>query len=259
VVVGPCFFDEGPVTGAGCLRADDDGVYLRVRLNAPARLFLDGDDGTRLDAAVAPRGEALLRATGLGPDRAIPARLQVVGFLGHGPTVDLTLETTEPLPAVSIDEVRADPEGPEPDQEYVELWNRGDDPVPLAGLFLADAPDDEGDPLGDDAPVLPPDGRALVVADTFDPAHPADPPVPPGVPLVRIGSSLASSGLSNGGEPLFLRDFERRRLSASPRAPAPRPGRCLIRVADDPRTGAEAAFALTDEGGCTPGAPSPLR
>ncbi len=102
---------------------------------------------------------------------------------------------------------------------------------------------------------MPPGGRALLVADGFDPSAPDDTPVPPGTVLVRMGTSLGSGGLSNAGEPLFLRDPEGHRVSAAPATPPPRAGVCRVRQVDDPRTGAPGSFGYDAEGGCTPGRP----
>ena len=44
---------------------------------------------------------------------------------------------------------------------------------------------------------LDPGARALVVADAFDASDASDGELPPGVALVRIGSAIAGSGLSN--------------------------------------------------------------
>ncbi|MBW2464185.1 MAG: hypothetical protein JRH11_21230, partial [Deltaproteobacteria bacterium] len=80
----------------------------------------------------------------------------------------------------------------------------------------------------------------------------ADTPVPAGVPLARLGTSLASGGLSNAGEPLFLRDAEGHRVSAAPKTTTGA-GQCLVRrsgASRDGRRGDVDAFVV---GPCTPG------
>lgn len=239
---------------SACVLADDARVVLRVRASEPVRLRLSGA-GTVV-RAVAPRGEAELALEGLGPSARVPALLEAIDLAGHLTRVELELATTEPLAPISITEVRADPFGSEPRQEYVELANLGASAIELEGFTLADAPGAEGDAFSG-AHRIAPGARVLVVAEGFDPDDRGDGDrdvaIPPGVPLLRLDRSLASGGLSNSGEPLFLRDPLGRRVSAAPAEPAPRQGVCTVRVADDPRTGARGSFDYDAEGGCTPG------
>ena len=108
--------------------------------------------------------------------------------------------TPPAVPPLAITEVLANPAGPEPQQEYVELRNLGDADVSLAGLRLADS---KG---GDDLPpeTLAAGGYALVVTASYDPARGPDPPPRPGTLLVRVDTRLGSDGLSNGGEAVQL-------------------------------------------------------
>lgn len=243
----PCALDEVAID-AGCVLADDARVTLRVQASEPVRLVLSIAGRTLL--SVAPRGSAALGAGGLPPDTALAAILRAEDLGGNVVEFPLALRTTEPLATLSIVEVRADPLGAEPRQEYVEILNYGSAPLDLEGVSIADRPDSMGDVLAR-GHRLAPGQRALLVADGFDPEDPADVPVPPGVPLVRIGASLATGGLTNAGEALFLRDAALRRLSASPALSAG-PGACIVRVGADPRRGAPEDFST---GPCTPGLP----
>ena len=245
-----CALDERAVD-VGCVLADDDQITLRTRATGPVRAFLRSAQHTA--SMVAPRGEVTLALRHLGPDRQLDATLDLVAPSGALSRVPLTLMTTPPLAPVAITEVRADPNGAEPRQEYVEVLNSGPVPVELNGFSLSDRPDREGDVIHQGAQI-PAGGRALLVADAFDPADPDDDPVPAGVPLVRIGTSLASGGLSNGGEPLFLRDPAGRRVSSVPSLPAPGPGVCLVRIGGA-RQATPQDFAADAGGGCTPGQP----
>lgn len=249
----PCALHER-ADDAGCLAATDRSLTWRVRLDGPARLFLVDDGGRRVAAAVAARGEALLRVEGLAPGARFEGAVVAHGLGGENRRVPVAAATHADLAPVSIVEVRADALGPEPAQEYVELLNQGPTPVDLAGFRLTDDPFREGDRIPGPAR-LPGGGRALVVGDAFDPEDPADPPVPGGVPLFRVDGTLGSGGLANGGEPLWLVDSLGRPVSAAPGSPAPGPGHCLVRVAPDPRTGDAGAFRPDAAGGCTPGAP----
>ena len=239
-----CHLDEYAI-GPVCVLADDRSLVVRAQLDAPVRAFLSGASlGAR---TVANRGEVRLELSPLVAGSTFDGELRLEGLGGEHHVEVLELRAQAQLPTLTIAEVRSDPMGSEPRQEYVELVNFGESPVPLTGLFLADRPDREGD-LIDGGQSVPPGARALLVADGFDPEDPADPLVPPGVMLVRIGTSLASGGLTNAGEPLFLRDAAGHRLSAAP-AVETGPGRCLVRSGSG-RSGDEGSFRVAE---CTPG------
>jgi hypothetical protein len=244
-----CAVDELAL-GIGCVGTDDTSVTVRATLDeaAVARLEL----GTRALGAVAPNGRLVLRVTGLAPDTRYAARLALRDAAGNESLTTFELRTQAALPEISIVEVLADPLGPEPQQEFVELLNYGRTAIDLAGFALADRADLPGSIITTHARVEP-QARALLVADGYDPNEGRDVPPPPGALLVRVGASLANAGLRNAGEPLFLRDPLGRRVSAAPATPRPRPGVCIIRVADDMRTGAPEAFAYDPDGRCTPG------
>ncbi len=241
----PCEIDERP-EGALCVLSDDHSVRVRGAADRPVRAFLAGDRGS--DRVVAPRGELILELRELPAEHDFTAELRLVGLDGSTRVDTISLATTEPLATLTISEVCADPHGPEPRQEWVELLNFGVVPVSLAGTALADRADQHGDVISS-ALALPPGARALLVADGFDPRHPDDPDVPDGTPLIRVGASLASGGLSNAGEPLFLRDAHGRRLASVPALPSEGAGLCARR-AGGPRD--RDGFS---HGDCTPGAP----
>ncbi len=247
----PCALDE-EAARTTCVLADDRSLTIRVRADSPLRLWAITDHAA--DSAVAPRGEATLRLDGLAAGTPYEVALRAVDLSGREHEVTLALATEADLAPLSITEVRADPRGPEPQQEYVEVANVGRDPVDLGGFSLSDDAGREGDLVAHPF-VLPAGARVLFVADAFDPSHPEDDLAPPGVGLIRVGTSLGSGGLKNAGEPLFLRDADGRRLSAAPALAATASGACIVRVGADPRSGDEAAFAADPAGGCTPGRP----
>ena len=235
---------------AGCLLVDDARAVLRVQASEPVRgtFTLDG----RVARAIAPRGDAVFEIRELAPDAAFVAHLRLEDAGGLRVERELAFRTAPPLATVAVVEVRSDPMGAEPRQEYVELLNWGTMPVDLEGFSISDRPDALGDVIERSMPLLP-GQRALLVADGFDPDDTADDTaVPPGVPLVRIGTSLGSGGLSNGGEPVLLRDPDLYRVSAAP-GWSTGPGRCLTRVGDAMRVDDAASWAIAD---CAPGAGS---
>ena len=222
------------------------------RASAPVRAFLSL--GAQRVGTVASRGDIALVLASLPASTTFAARLEAVDASGRVLAIELELRTTPPLPTIDIAEIRADANGPEPAQEYVELWNRSDVAVDLSGFRLADRPDSAGDALPTPS-FLPARARALVVADAFDPTDPADPVVPPGAPLFRIGASIATSGLANAGEPLFLRDANGHRIAEAPALAAPGPGRCIARLGGASRVPGPDDYGPTADGGCSPGIP----
>jgi len=123
--------------------------------------------------------------------------LDARGGLGlHSLTFAVREERGRPV----LSEVLANPLGPEPAGEWVELVNVGRAPLDLAGWVLEDA--DGGVTLP--SVTLPPGGVGLVVPQDFVPASAGD--VAPAADAVPIFvAELGDGGLSNSGEILRLR------------------------------------------------------
>ncbi len=248
-VVRACAIDEQPFE-LGCALISDRSIVLRIAASEPFELTLQSDAMTR--TALAPAAELELHVDGLEPGEERTFELALRDSTGNVLNHTVVLRTHSDLASLSITEVRADPLGPEPYQELVELWNFGDAPIELQGMTLSDEASDLGTAVMP-AARIDPGVRILLVPDAFDITDTHDVPVPPGTPLVRLGRALGSSGLANRGEALFLRDARGLRLSAAPASPSPMPGVCLQRVGEDARDGSPAAFALDPEQRCTPG------
>ncbi len=101
---------------------------------------------------------------------------------------------------VVISEVLANPAGPEPRQEWLEIANLGGAPVDLLGLTIAD--ETGADALPD--VTLPAGARALVVPSSYDPTAPGDVAPADGTILARLDGSTIGSGLANAGETVKL-------------------------------------------------------
>jgi hypothetical protein len=154
------------------------------------------------------------------------------------------------LATLTIDEVRADPLGPEPAQEYVELLNFGTEAVAMEGFFLTDDAFTPGHALSMPSPLLPGE-RILVVGPDFDRHEPSDGAIPDSLRLLRLESPLS---ISNEGSALFLRDAMAHRLAAFPRLAPAKAGQCTARLStSEPRSDAARDFAQDPDGRCTPG------
>ena len=246
-----CAVDELGIAFACALVADEQ-VSLRARFATAARIT--AVLGTSVASTVTRSGEVSIHFDGLPTDSSLGLELRVRSLSGVEAIATGELRTTHALPLVVVDEIRADAIGPEPAQEFVELWNAGDASIDLAGYRIADAPDREGDALAAGCE-LAPHGRALVVADAFDASAAGDVAPVPGVPLCRVGASIGSGGLANSGEPLFLRDRSGVRVAEAPSVAAPGPGQCVVRVAPFARRASPSDYAAIAS--CTPGAPAP--
>jgi hypothetical protein len=183
---GPCldvsFTTDEPASGTIVIQAG--GVEIATPAGAGASSFAVG----------IPLG-------GLPPTTSATVTVNATDLAGNTATSSpFAFTTPVALPPLAITEVLANPKGPEPQQEYVELRNLGDGDVSLAGLRLEDS---KG---GDDLPAetLAPGGYALVVTSAYDPQEGSDPPPRAGTLLVRVDSRLGSDGLSNSGEAVQL-------------------------------------------------------
>ena len=185
-VAGPCLqitFTTDETAAATVTLSTGD-----VQVDTPA-----GAGQTRFDLTIP--------LAGLPPLSGATVAVNAVDLAGNQAASAPFAFTTPPaVPPLAITEVLANPAGPEPQQEYVELRNLGDADVSTGGLRLTDS---KG---GDDLPpqTLAPGAYALVVTAAYDPAVGPDPPPRPGTLLVRVDTRLGSDGLSNGGEAVQL-------------------------------------------------------
>ena len=183
---GPCldvsFATDEPASGTIVVQAG--GVELDTPAGAGTTSFEVGIPLGALPPSAA--ATVTVRATDLAGNAAVSA--------------PLAFTTPVALPPIAITEVLANPAGPEPQQEYVELRNLGDADLPLGGLRLQDS---KG---GDDLPAetLAAGGYALVVTATYDPNLGSDPAPRAGTLLLRIDTRLGADGLSNSGESVQL-------------------------------------------------------
>jgi hypothetical protein len=246
---GTCALDETTLP-IGCALIGDHDVQLRMQPSGLARIV--AALGEQSSARLSSGTPVEMSFRGLTPSTAYALHVTAADAAGTVTEVDSTLTTTSELAALSITEVRADPLGSEPAQEYVELLNFGATSIDVQDFTLSDSPDQLETKLPA-SPALPAGARALIVPATFDAASTLDAAPAPGALLLRTAAALTRSGLANAGEPLFLRDREGRRLSAAPATPPPRPGICITRSSADPRTGAPGSFDYDAAGGCTPG------
>jgi hypothetical protein len=242
-----CALDELSERGA-CLLLGEDRLDLRATADEP--VFVELLAPPVGAAALAFSEPFALALAGLSPEGC--AFLRLTDLAGHRSEEAACYRLPDDLATLTIDEVRADPLGAEPAQEYVELLNFGAHPVDMTGFWLSDDAYAQGLPI--DAPQrVEPGQRVLLVGPEFDRSAMQDGALPAALTVVRLGRSLS---LANQGARLFLRDAAGRRVASSPALAPGREGQCIGRVGSDLRSGALEDFARDPGGACTPGSPT---
>lgn len=239
----PCA--RGSSQNGACLEIEDD----RVLISAPGDDLLFGLTEPRQAWVVVPAGQRALLLGGLQPETSLRLRGSLFSSGGERLEQDLVLATTAPRRHLILNEVLANPLGPEPDSEWIELINDADRAVSLADVWLEDG--------GGTAPLpeveLGPREIVLLVNDAFRPSG-VDVAAADSVRLLRL-AHLGARGLGNSGEALLLVGREGV-LSRFPAIAAAHPGfsiarRSPVALDDDPQ-----AFAEHAPPGASPGAPN---
>jgi hypothetical protein len=200
--------DGVPPTASFTTERSDGCVVLRLVADEPvwAELTIDpiGAGGERHE--VAPGlGTAVELAHPFGGDLPGDYDLTItltdlagnIGTLAPDPI-------TAPAPSDwALSEVLANPVGPEPRQEWIEVERVASTPGSLAGLAISDGAGQDTLP---DVAVMP-GQRALIVPSSYDETAPGDVAPAPGTPLARLDNdTIGSGGLSNRGETVTLLD-----------------------------------------------------
>jgi hypothetical protein len=258
-VARACTAHELPF-GPGCARVLDDRLIVKPPAEPLLWAIASTGGGAGGDPGGAAEGEEWI-ATSLGeafvvaplpPSSTLSLDVHILDNAGTRQRRLVQLATRPPMPHVVINEVLANAAGPEPQQEWVELYNDGAVAAELGGYLLTDV---GGEAWLPDA-TLAPGHYALVVRDDFDAAIDYDPPPPSGALLLRV-PELGKHGLSNEGERLDLYAPSGERVSQFAAAPKPKAGRSIIRVAPSAPDGAASSFARAEQPP-TPCAPNEL-
>jgi hypothetical protein len=227
----------------GCASVYD--AFAVVRTPSAPLLWAIGGEG--LDDARTTSGESFVLAP-LAVATDVLIRAATMDVAGRTAAGRLATRTSYPVAHLVIDEVYANPIGPEPAEEWIEIVNAGLAPAMLSRFSLVDV---AGETLLPDL-VLPSGARALIVREDFVADDGFDPKPAAGTPLVRV-PKLGYGGLANMGEPLRLRS-EGRVVSSFPGLPANKPGRSAARTT--PLAPDDSASSFVHDASPTPGAPN---
>lgn len=247
----------GEVTsGVFCLAVGPISASLRFATDEPAAIALEiAEEGAAF--AVLSDDWSLehhLGVTGLEPGVAIDLTVTFADVNDNAGTevVQVTAPGGDP---VAVTEVLADPLGPEPAQEFVEIANVGAVEIDLSGWMIDDNGDFDGDLIAEGTILLP--GQvALLVSPDYDPGSAEDPAPNPAALIVNLDSSIGSAGLKNSeAETVELYDGFGNLVSCYlGQAGDPKEGRSAERVAAELPDGDARAWQLEPGGGSTPGA-----
>lgn len=222
--------------GPGCAVVADDRLYLR----APDGDLLWGISGAGLERVVKTASKERFVIKGLPPETDLSFDVVTIDSAGRTHRAIFSATTTSLSGHVVLNEVQVNPVGPEPDQEWVELYNDGQVETSLFGYRILDI---GGETVLPDIVLLP--GQiAVVVNDTYFPDEEVD-VIPPANAIVVRVPALGKNGLSNSGELLRLVDLEGRTISRFPALPKPKAGQSVSRQTPDAPDGVSSSFAIT--------------
>lgn len=207
--------------GPGCASVQDDRLFVR----APDEPLLWAIGGEGLDFVLVTAAAERFVVAPLLPEHHVRVEVGTTDVVGFATRRGFSATTAAPMAHLVLTEVLADPLGPEPHQEWVEIMNDGRAIAVLEDYSLADTSGAEPLPVG----VLSPGEYALLVGEDYAADDGVDVPPAPGTRLVRM-RRLSADGLKNGGEELRLLGPDGRVVSSVPATPAPKPGRSQARV-----------------------------
>jgi len=234
----------------GCADVQDDRVVVRLPL-APTLWVIGGDVPSPL-VRVEAGGELAVR--GLTPSSTYRIEIATTDLSGRAERSEHLVETHPPQPHLVVNEVLANAVGPEPAQEWVEIYNDGALEVPLAGWVLQDS----GGPTELPEHLLGPGQYAVLLSERYVPDAELD-VVPAESAAWLTVPRLGRNGLSNAGELLRLLSPAGTVVSRFPAVAATEAGVSVARR--DPGAGASdaAAFGPHAPPGASPGQPNQLR
>jgi hypothetical protein len=256
---GPVPDHDPPAAEQLVVRVADGCVVVRLRTREASDLRLE--PGWTAARAISVGAE--LHELALAAPQPLDARELALGLsdlAGNRAAIPPhQIDAAPPEQRVAISEVLANPAGPEPAQEFVELVNLAPHAVDLAGWSL-----DQGDD-GIAANLLPaaslaPGQYAVVVGSKYSLAAIADPAPAPGALVVRVKGTLGGGGLLNSGAPIVLRDASGWLVSSygghHPTSGSGGSGRSVERT-EATACDVRASWRPSEQGASTPGLPPP--
>jgi hypothetical protein len=204
--------------GVGCALIADDRAMVRTP-SAALLWIVHTEHGAFVEVT---RDGASFVIRGLSPSRHEHLWGSVYDESGAGLAFDSFADTAPARARPVLNEVLANPLGPEPQAEWIELVNDGSLAFDLSTFTLQDGGGSTSLPQAQIAP----QEYVLLVREDFAP-NASDVPPAAGTRLIRM-PTLGKSGLSNGGERLALLDAAGQACSVVPALPT-KAGQSLAR------------------------------
>jgi hypothetical protein len=236
-----CGPDELPLA-LGCARVEDDRAAVRTP-SAALLWVLHSEQGTVLEVSQSGANFVL---RGLAPSSRAHLWGKVSDLTDAELPFDATFQTSPARERPVLNELLANPLGPEPQSEWIELVNDGARALDLSHFSLRDS----GGSVSLPGATLAAHELVLLTREDFAP-NASDVPPAPGTRLIRL-PTLGTAGLSNSGESIALIDENGSVVSSLP-ALASKAGQSLARRHTYSQDADPSAFTV---GTPTPGAPN---
>lgn len=253
----PYFVESKPVEAPLVAACDDRAVVLGPLCGVPEddRLVLAGTEQPVLVRASSAAGAELVLVPafgqvalrGLVPDTDQVLAGEVITLDGSIEPFATEFRTAVPRQRWVLNEVLSNPIGPEPSQEWVELYNAGSVRASLAGLVLEDG----GGRV--ELPAVEAEPGAFVVLARHDFLAGSVDVAPASSAALVLLPELGKNGLSNSGEPLRLTALDGAVVSAFPALAGRHAGVSVARKSPEHADDDPDAFAEHAPPGASPG------
>ena len=234
--------------GPACATVDDDRIVLRTP-DEPSLWVVE--EPALVLGVVAPGASLVVH--GFEPGTVARFRATAFDRAGARSLLDELITLDARHDHLVINEVLANPRGPESTGEWVELYNDGDERTDLGGFVFRDS----GAAVTLPAASVDPGQFVLLAAEGFAPDPDLDVPPTPGTVIITL-PKLGQAGLANDGELLRLSDGTGRELSRFPALASPDAGVSMARRSPDAPDDDASAFGAHAPPGASPGAPNEL-
>jgi len=242
-----CEPDQFPL-GPACARLDDDRITIFGTEQASLWAIAEP---TRVLGVAEPTASLVVR--GLEPGTSARVVGSAFDSAGTAHAIDVSVSLAPRREHLVVNEVLADPAGPEASGEWVELVNDGTSELELADFEFRDS----GGSVRLPAARLAPGAFALLVGPEFAPDPELDVLPVPGTRILAL-AALGKAGLSNGGELLRLTSGAGVVVARWPALAAPAPGQSLARRTPAASDSEAASFGAHAAPGASPGAANVL-
>ncbi|MCP4679245.1 MAG: lamin tail domain-containing protein [Deltaproteobacteria bacterium] len=243
-----------------CIAEGPVSASLRFATSEPASISVTVSDTARVGVLSDPWSTSHhVVVADLVKDNETAVTIEMEDATGNLASIEAPVSGQEGQP-IAITEVLADPFGPEPSQEFVEIANLGTEAVDLSGWMIDDCGDANGDLIPEGTSLEP--GRvAVLVSPEYDPVEGQDPSPPSAAPIITLSTSIGSNGLKNSdAESIELYDAAGILVSQyQGQAGSPVEGSGVTRITAELPDGDPLAFELDPSKTSTPGSTPTLQ